>query len=1340
MKQMLQFMPARARVVLLSSLILFVLGLLNPAHAGIPADKVGRFAVGRMTQPPTIDGTIDEQEWQRATAIAGVAQQNPGGNLLVMRPTTFYVGWDEDNLYLACRTWVMPGYKPRVKGRKPGAASAFDDGLEIALHPKGANVPSGRTDSAYKFMMNCLGVLGERARMSVGQMFRTWSPDFERSYRLTAPGSAPKGGRWWEAELVLPAAAFELTGKNRPGDVWKALLGFNHMPVWMQAAVPIASSYVDSGGWPELVLVDEAPAAQVRMEELPGALDGRFAAEVTVHNPSDQPAQVRVRAALLETGATQRGQIDSATLEEVWTKDRTLNIAGGRTAAAAFDQPIPDAVREGVGALALRVTAGERVLYDYFVYLKQGYADKWVKAKPNEAPFGLSASFNPVRSNLLLTVDTYEMPDPSVTRAASYRIVRHADGKADGKEVAAGRITERAYFYYERLIDLPPLRPGKYTIKAAVHTADGSTLGPLTKTFTKRNEREAFAAWWDNDLGPTDRVIWPFEAVERDGSAVTVWGRTYELGALGLPRRIVSQAGAVLAKPARLIVERDGETHAVRIDEGLTFTQTQDHITRFRGEAQAAGVTFAVRGSVAQDGLVMLELSYAPEASEPVKLDAVRLEFPLAPSAAEMLLCTGVGGNFAPITAEALPLDERGRLWSTLEMGRGGSGMTVGNFYPSVWLGNERRGFSWWADSDEGWVPNDDVAAHEVIRTDEAVVLRNNLIGAPHELKQKRTVTLSYNASPFRPRPAGWRATINSEDGTFIAEHKRWTDPQTGEKYFARQILSPPGPPETWDQAWASYKPHAERKVRTHRPTDPLRARRKHYVHTSVALMNYGPLTADKATAQYFKPEWGANTHGKVQRDYMTWLAHKAFKEGGLNTLYWDIYFVQNFDTLQNGMGYKLPDGRVQPTFNGFNLRKLSMRIQSLAMDHGLQPGVLMNHNTNNYVLVGFPWLDATLDGEWAFIKEGTEQDWVDFYPAQRMRAILPQNFGPVVTWMERIYDRDRKGHLYRGYMDWARLHDATWYYWDGPRYGPTPKMIDWGLAHKSLTYHPYWRDTGVSSDEPALKISVWTRPGRAIIMPFNHDGEKTLNPTLRLDWDKLGLTKPDGQEYVAVVRDIRGYEGRDGMLPEDERRLDPEPIFDPANHTIRVPGLAPHSARYIGLRIQRVADRAQHRPRVQQLLAQAGDEVGDDADQATDALLDELGDYGMLQPGTSFHDASAVGWIGSDQPLRLWAWRRGDRVVVAALHEGDRPIQQARITLDLEALNLALETNWQDFLRARHIWPKSEELTFNEYQRAKRRLHPHLEYHEQQVVLPRLAPGGLRVFGLRRYAIPEDK
>jgi hypothetical protein len=1307
--------------------------------AALPEGKGGNYVIPRMTHAPTIDGTIDPAEWREALAIGGLASQNPGGNLLIMRPTTYYLAWDADNLYVACRTWIMPGYKPRVSGRAPGTVNAFDDGMEFNLKPQGANLPVGGTpDNTYKFFISCFGSDGDLARVSVGQMFRNWGPHFKTATRLTEPGSAPLGGRWWEAEVVMPAKDFELVGPNRAGDTWKMLLAFNHIPGFFQAAVPMSSSYFDPSGWPTMTLAENTPAVQVTMDDLPGLKDGVAAVKFRIYNPTEKPVDIQVLAQIEEWK-------DAKTTEDLIKKEQTLTVEPGKTAEFKVNEKLPRDLGKNKGGLYYLVTQGDgstgltagRVLYRYYAFFTLGYPENWVKYAPSTVAFPLSGTFNPVRNNFQIQADAYYLDKPELVKQCRYKVTR----EGEVKPVVEGTIDKPDYCQYTRLLQLPALKEGKYSVEGILETADGKTLGPVTTRFEKLDEAKVFGAWWNNKLGNIERVIPPFEAIRRqksevrgqkaedggqrsEGESVSLWGRTYTLNALGLPVAITSQGQPVLAAPARIVAVIGGKEQRIDLTGKLRFTEEKPWRHAFKGEATGAGLVFATTGMIEQDGMVLVNLTYAPAGKDSVTVDALRIEFPLSGQDAEAMNCMGPGGNFASLAAKLLPVDKTGRLWSTLELGRGGSGMTVGSFYPDVWIGNERRGLLWWADSDQGWVPDDEVPAHEVVRetcsvnseqssvnsnqsavpTDHRslstvhslVVLRNNIIGKPYLLTEARTLTFTYNATPFKPFPKGWRATINAEDGTFAGPHKQYTDTVTGRKYDGTQWLSAPAAPADWERVWGEFKVQADAKVKAVQPFDPLAARRMAWVHNSLALMDYGAPTSDGRVSSYFAPEWAENTLGEVQRDYTLWLASRAFTEGGLRSIYWDIFFIKAWSGVQNGMAYILPDGRTQPTFNGLNMRRLMMRLYALQEEHGLAPGGLSAHSSNCFPLMAYPWVGAGLDGEWAFITDASTRDWVDNYPAERMRALnTPQNYGLPLTWMSinQITDPVKRGKVWRGFYDWTRFHDCNWYGWDG--YKPGDKLIDFGLNDERLTYVPHWRNTAITSADPEVLVAYWQMPGRVMVMAFNYDGKAAKNPVLKVDFAKLGLTTGP-----ASVTELRGKDNRNGQLPE----VDPIPVLDAAGNTVSVSDLQPHTARYFGIRVENPTDVA----RVRQELAGVGAEL-------TPAMLD----WGVVAKDTKFVPVGTPG----NPAIAMWQLPargepgRTDRVLFAVTNTSDKD-QPVTIDIAIDKLGLVPQLPWQEFVRVRDFNGGSSTLDF----------------HGRKLSLGNLKPGQVRLVGVRRY------
>jgi hypothetical protein len=1280
---------------LLLSIVLVCVPLIVHAQT-LPAGKLGAFAIPRMATPPVIDGAIHPREWREALAIGGLASQNPGGNQLIMRPTTYYLAWDADNLYVACRTWIMPGYTPRVGGRAPGTVTAFDDGMEFNLKPMGANVPQGRADSCYKFFISCFGSDGDLARVSVGQLFRNWRPYFKTAVRMTAPGSAPRGGRWWEAEMVFPAKEFELVGPNRAGDTWKMLLAFNHIPGFFQAAVPLASGYFDPGGWPTFTLVENMPAVQVTMEELPGLKDGTAAVKISVFNPTAQPVTLNALAQFEEWK-------DAKTTSNLLMKEQTLTVAPGQTAEFALHEPLPRDLGNNKGGLYFRVNQGDRDLYRYYAFFTLGYPENWVKSTPSTTAFPLRGAFNPVRNNLQFDADAYYLDNPKLAQQVRYTITR----EGEAKPVATGTVTQATYHSFSSLLQLPALQEGTYTVEATMELVDGKHLGPVKTQFKKLDEAKAFAPWWKNATGNTERVIKPFTPLVRKGNTVSLWGRTYTLDALGLPAGIVSQGKPVLAAPARIVAVIAGKEQVIPLTGKLQITEVKPWRVSFKGQTRGAGLHFSATGSIEQDGLALVNLTYAPMGKESVRVDALRLEFPLTAEDAEGLLCIGPGGNFSSLThiilSKAPYAGKQGQLWSTLDTGRGGSSMTVGSFYPDVWIGNERRGFSWWADSDAGWVPDDNVPAHEALRVGQDIVLRNNIIGKPFTVTAPRTVTFSYNASPFKPLPKGWRMALHSEDGTFGGPHKQRKDPKTGQNIDTWNCLTPPSyDPAEWSALWAEYKGKADEKVRQFQPFNPAAARNKEYVHTSLPLSGYGAHSSDRTVTGYFAPDWGDGNLNPSQQDYDLWLAERAIREGGLRTIYWDIFYVKSFAAPQSGMGYFLPDGRVQPTFNGFNLRRFMMRMYALMSDYGLTPGAQVAHSTNAYPLPGFPWIDAVLDGEWGELTDATPRDWVDYYPTDRMRVMsIAENFGVQVSWMSlfHIQNKERFTRVFRGFTDYQRLHD-TWTGQDG-RF-PPDSMLEWGLNDERLTYIPYWRNTALTSTADQLLISTWKMPGRAIIMVFNNADQASTprDVTVSADLKALGVLPQRAWAGGVVIKEIGANIA--GGMPGDTPR-DPDVTYDAATGAIGIPGLKPHTARYIGIRMQEPADVE----RIRGELASVGA-------QHSDALLD----WGIAAKETTFVPAGKVTAVKCAAPaVQVAMWQLPDRVLLAVTNT-DAKAQPVTLDVSLNQLGLVPQLPWQEFIRVRDFdGGKSS-----------------LDFYERKLSLGTLKPGQVRLVGIRRY------
>jgi len=439
-------------------------------------------------------------------------------------------------------------------------------------------------------------------------------------------------------------------------------------------------------------------------------------------------------------------------------------------------------------------------------------------------------------------------------------------------------------------------------------------------------------------------------------------------------------------------------------------------------------------------------------------------------------------------------------------------------------------------------------------------------------LTEPRTLAFSCIATPFKPLPKGWRMTQSTEDGTFFQPFRGLRkDSKTGEMVYQNPggglmhvnwIHPESRYPEEWDALWAEQKKSADAHARGVQWQDPYPARAGvNFTHMSFQIMGYGRKSLEDDVYSYFGAEWeaGKDTWNESYTDYAMTLFEPAFRDGGVRSTYWDLSFPILFDDLLTGLAYRLPDGRVQRGYNGWNVRRFMMRLYSLQADAGLVPGGNGFHSTNAYLTVAMPWTDAVLDGERNWDLDSSPLDWVDNMPIERMRSMsVPHNWGVPICWMANMESKTpgKADAAKRTQGQWVWMHD-TWLNPYIPQLNRMPTaVLDWGVNDENTVYHPYWRNLFVTCADKEVPVSLWQLPDRVMLGVFNYSKDKTKDVSLKIDLDKLNLVPQlPWQEFVGV---------RD--LDKDEK--EPPSRLDFYGRQLTVPALKPHTGRLVGLRL----------------------------------------------------------------------------------------------------------------------------------------------------------------------------
>ena len=1108
---------------------LLVLGLLIGSVSAAQAAKmaydealVPRFNVGHMQHPPTIDGTIGDDEWREATRVMGVVWTS---SLNVRdRPVAFWVGWDSQHLYLAARSDILPGHRLYKASRETYTTGVVaDDSNEFGIFLHDRNKKPTEVSSFFKFVLNSLGS-GEYMRLypAIGQNLYNWQPHMHIANRVYERD----GRHWWDQEISISLADLQMTRPHQAGDPIDILLAADlKNPEWQWLDFPSASGHLEHYGFPRAVLTDKQPYAQV--EEFSGFHDGKLHLRSVIRNPGPQPAKVDV--SLTITWRAPSGKPEDQ--QVVVNKQATLTVPAGGAERFDVDETFPGlkyTLNDSGGvrnssrlSLEMRPSGQSEAAPIYTWHGDFSGTNKdYLKAVPRTTVFDAEMTYNPVRNVLALAGDTLDARIPAGSNPTGMRW----DVTHDGQTTAQGTVTQFVHYKYEDLVSLPPLPAGRYDVKLGLVDAQGTVLVSRDDfAFTKKDEPREFAEWWNNHIGDTEKVLQPFEALRVDsGAGVTVHctRRSYRLDGLGLPSQITANGCSVLARPARIVVTVGGRELVVPVKGTVRFTSQKDWRLEFTGApVRVAGLEFNSRGWMEQDGLVNIDLTYAPIAG-PVAVQEMRVEWPVDDSEPNYMACIGVGSNYAARYIGAVPAG-RGLIWDTLSaIGNAGSGMTVGNFYDNLWVGNDRRGLLWAADTDRGWRPSSDTPAHSLFREGGTLVLRNHLVGRaaePLKVDAPRTVQLQYNASPFRNLAPGWRLTqVSAADGFTEKPKYKWNW-DTGQEFFS--TLSPPFADKN---RWAEYYAycHQVAEERSKEGYFRIAPRLGPYLTNQIALRGYERKTQEPGLYEYFGADWDTD-HGeslnKSYIDYMVYLMNRQVSEGGCTHFYYDISMVGHSRSLAAGFGYRLPDGRVQPGGMCGTLRDWYKRAWAMMQENHLYPGGISGHSTNSISIKALPFTDSILDSEYPM------QDPVDAYPSDRMIALsVPHTFGVQIS------------HL--GFMnpEWAVMHDAAAGGGGGPFW--TTEFRQFGISRPDVQFVPYWRNAAVvKHHEPGVIASIWHRQGAAIVAVMNYGPdpsgkERSRSGALTLDLQALGVRarpKPGQVRISELYSGPRMVQGR---------------------------------------------------------------------------------------------------------------------------------------------------------------------------------------------------------------------
>jgi hypothetical protein len=1070
---------------------------------------IGEFTARRMAAP-TLDGKIGPGEWDRAFTTSGMI--TPFGHDLHQVETTVAMGFDDKNFYFLfrCRRGDREWYL-RKSVRENDGYSFGDPSIEIWVTPP-TLVPE-----TYQSIINTFpAVLDIKMIPTRGYQAQGWKGNWTLG--------VTESETHYIIEAGIPISDFS-AAPLKDGDVWRFLLCRTAQGVRprAQASWSITQGFAEI---PQHVPVrlrhDEAV---VQLYGVTSVFTGRYRFPMAVAAPEKEPAEVTVEL---------RWQKGPKPADDDVVVTKTVAVPAGQQKDLVFEGDVPEPLRDPKKKCAFALTAtrknGTRIYRQTFPCVVNGWEPQPKPVRPENATvqeMGIRAMYGPESNVLLVRADIIDLPAREQVAGGTIRLL---DPAKNNRVLLSEPVQpfrnwySSSHFTLGKLRGIPKVDVDQVD-RVAAHNAEVEKLNAKLKKQGRKPEplwrfhnpdplkvlvevsatgkdgkalRSATQEldlirrtydWTDNAIGITDKVIPPWTPTTYRDATVGVWNRSLQLDGLGMLKK-VDNGGVDQIRSMRLVAVQDGEEVAIQASEPLVrHVPAQVDLD---GGGEGAGLAVRACTRVEFDGFILHTLSIGP-AGVAAKVDKLFLEVVL-PEEEATHFCTTAGGWTA--VHDVTPA-----RWTSQQTG---SGMLIGDFVPYIWLTNSDRAFLWLADSDEGWITDDDRShpTQEIVREKGTVTLRVHFIELPTELREPTTLTFATQTFPSRPLPPGWRSIICSQRKDLL--------PSARGTYFWS------GSQADWAVLWPYYcspYPWSLAKSKAFFDRFPLRTDHRPMVGSIAHSIGRYRDYKDHWFKEY-AVDWGATpgdlsnanvTQGKGPIDFRLHHYRMWVRDAGFRGLYVDENYIGVERNFLTGGAYIRPDGRLQPGYSYMGLREYFKRLKVMFHENKVDSPNLWQHISSGAAY--HAWFgDIFFEGE-NVEPTNLEYDYIEVLPAARMRAIASAKCaGGVMTMMcqsQRHATVHEPKHTHQ-FVGWVMAHDVL------PEQVRFWEVIaqEARLYEDDVTFRGYWHeDCPVEARTPDCIASVHRTEGRALVWVVN-TARKDQTVDVRVDYGDLDLSR----------------------------------------------------------------------------------------------------------------------------------------------------------------------------------------------------------------------------------------
>jgi len=1041
-----------------------------------------QFLIPKKT--PVIDGVVNDEEWAGCVGVPITT----GIFGMMERPSSyFWLGWDEENFYVAQRLPMREGEKPLRCNREPKHDNVHCSETSIEVYVDRKEHGSHGSKCRYQFMGNAVGNQWDREdQYEIGQNFIGWDGEWQYKQRLTPDG------KFWEAEIAIPRKTVYQKEPLKNGDLW-----------WIGLATNLHRPMCFSGfyGWKiAATFVDSVPEIRLFYPErgLPGK---RMSFDMTVRNTTGQKFEGSLIARLWGN----HGPKGECVTE--FEKTLPVSVEPGMEQKLAMDEAM-DQAKDGIAyTISIMVVKPDgKSVYTWSYPIKYNIPENkaGLSYEPDTAPFPMAIAYNPLSNYVRVAVDKYDMPNPEMIKLAKIKVV--PEGK--DKILATGQIDKFEFEKGQTCLPVPAdLDPGKYDVAVELVDKEGKLARANKMTFERKDHAREFP-WLNSKIGEDDVLLRPFTPLSVDDDIIHAYKKEITLNGVGLPAKIKSADVELLASAVELRGVSDGKPFVIASSRKTASEEdVSETVVEFTGKGSGGPLSIKTKYRLEYDGTAKITLTMAPaEDGKKAKLDSLQLVIPFTKAGATHMMANGMDfrlSNMMKYVPEKL-----GVVWTSKEVPY--QKMTVGSFVPIVFLGNLSSGITWFAASDKGWWPSDAKPATEIVRTAEGPVeMIFNLASESVEFVEPREIVFGLHVAPSRPiSPYRSPTVVVSFGGE--KESGRW-DPEISK-----------------DNPFARLYPDNIKKFK-----EFVEAHHK-YNEIILPYTEQSPEDYWKHELAYFQEEWRSDDTGGVifcesGNDNRLWWTEKWIKDADIDGYYMDNVCARYNANDVAGNAYRLPDGRIQPGYDLWELREYVKRLRTIFQKHRPQAMICI-HNTEFQFAPIMAFADLAMGGEMP-MPTGGSRDFMDMYPRPYMDLMYN-----VPLWGYQLsnlyhfnwdsfkdefgeYDATAALKAHRTAMATSLVHGMEFFQGIEYKHYLMAKFMMLKKLPGQFEFIPSWQANGlfkIANNDPEVDVAVYKKDDVLLVILCNY-AKSQKNTDVWLDFPKL-IRPPANLEWRAVL------------------------------------------------------------------------------------------------------------------------------------------------------------------------------------------------------------------------------